>query len=316
MLRKKSEPLETGANRVRNSTRHLLRTLAPLVRGAEQRSAIPAKRFPFTTLSFLSLTSVGITCNTMQRIFYALALWLPIICSAQLTGQYSFPFTNTFPLWDVSGTYARSEGGLEVENMLAHAPNGALTGTGSAHFSGNGRDITGTEQTKGRVNGVNTGRIAIVAAGKGEFTGSALGANISGPFSGTLNLTLNAETRIVSGTQSATLCVRGYGCPTITTNVSFALPENMTGSWTLTLDIGTTNNVVRGTATVQLSNGRMVSFNARGRYRANTGLTVLTLRGKGPALGVNLPLTLDSAGSITKLRGKLFGEKLVYPLVN
>lgn len=249
----------------------------------------------------------------MQRIFYALALWLPIICSAQLTGQYSFPFTNTFPLWDISGTYARSESALEVVNNLSHAPNGSLTGTGSAHLNDGLNNITGTEQTKGRVSGVNTGRVAIVASGKGDFTGTALGRPVSGPFSGTLSLALDQATRMVSGTESATLCVRGYGCRTLSTNVSFALPENMTGSWTLALDITTSNNVVRGTATAQLSNGRTVLFNARGRYRPSTGLTVLTLRGKGDAFGVNLPITLDSGGNITKLRGKLFGQKLAYP---
>jgi hypothetical protein len=252
----------------------------------------------------------------MQRIFYALALWLPVICSAQLTGQYSFPFTNTFPLWDFSGTYARSEGGLEVENILAHAPNGSLTGTGSAHLNDGLNNITGNEVTKGRVNGPNTGRVTLTAAGKGDFSGTVLGRPVSGPFSGSLSVTLDPATRMVSGTESASLCVRGQGCRTIATNVSFALQENMTGAWTLALDIGTTNNVARGTATVQLSNGRTVSFNAHGRYRPSTGLTVLTLRGKGPALGVNLPLTLDSGGAITKLRGKLFGQKLVYPLAD
>ena len=166
------------------------------------------------------------------------------------------------------------------------------------------------------MNGPNTGRVTLTAAGKGDFSGTVLGRPVSGPFSGSLSVTLDPATRMVSGTESASLCVHGQGCRTIATNVSFALQENMTGSWTLTLDIGTTNNVARGTATVQLSNGRTVSLNARGRYRPSTGVTVLTLRGKGPALGVNLPLTLDSGGAITKLRGKLFGQKLVYPLVD
>jgi hypothetical protein len=249
----------------------------------------------------------------MRRLLYALALWFPVVCSAQLTGQYQFVFTTNLPLWDLSGTYSYSNGGFEITKALSHAANGMLTGTGSAHLEEDGTDITATETSTGRVRGHSKTTTTLHVVGRGQFSGQALGRNISGPFVGNLGMALDPASLVLSGNQTASFCVRGLGCRALSTNLTFALPGDMTGGWTLTLDIATSNNVVRGTATAELSNGRTLSFHVRGRFRPATGLTVLRATGTGNAFGTRLRLTLDGAASLQNLGGKLFGQKLVYP---
>jgi hypothetical protein len=249
----------------------------------------------------------------MQRLFYALVLWVPLVCSAQLTGQYHFAFSKAVQVWDLSGTYAYTNAGFELLKSIVHSPKGGVTGGGNAHFVEGFTDIEASETSTGQVKGHSKGVVTLNSSGQGQFEGQALGRNVSGPFNGNLTVTLDPMTQTLSGNQTATFCVRGFGCRNLSTNVTFALPDEMTGAWAVTMDIGTTNNAVRGMATVELSNGRSLSFRVRGRYRAASGLTTLRLNGQGPAYGLRLRLTLDSAGTLQQLGGKLFGQKLVYP---
>ena len=249
----------------------------------------------------------------MRRLLYAFALWFPVVCSAQLTGQYQFAFTTNLPVWDLSGTYSYSNGGFEITKALSHAATGALTGAGTAHLNDGSTDISAAETSTGRVRGHNKTATMLNVVGRGQFSGQALGRNISGPFVGNLGIALDPASLMVSGNQTASFCVSGLGCRALTTNVTFALPEDMTGAWLLAMVINTSNNVVRGTATAELSNGRTLSFRVRGRFRPTTGLTMLRATGTGNAFGTRLRLTLDGAASLQTLGGKLFGQKLVYP---
>ncbi|HWN94639.1 MAG TPA: hypothetical protein VNT99_06385, partial [Methylomirabilota bacterium] len=183
----------------------------------------------------------------MWRSLLSLLCGLPVICSAQLTGEFQFHFTNNLPLWDFTGSYADNNATIQSEAVLAHAPGGSVTGSGSVHYQDAFTRFDATQTSKGRVTGSSRTRITVNVAGSGQFSGMALGRAISGPFDGTIALTLDPTNRTVSGRESATLCVRGVGCRTVATNVNFELPAEMDGTWSLTLNITTSRNAVRGT---------------------------------------------------------------------
>jgi len=249
----------------------------------------------------------------MPRRFYLLVvLCLPIACHGQPSGQLQFPLTNNL-LWDFSGTYARTNGGLRAENTLVHSPKGVITGSGSARYSDGLNSIEATEISHGRVFHRPASGINVTVTGRGQFTGIALGQPISGPFHGNSLLVLDPTTQTLSGEETATLCVNGRGCRTVATNASFRLPGNMDGAWTLTLNVATTNRVVRGTGTAQLSNGRTVLFNVRGTYAPGASSARLKLTGRGDALGTMLRVGIGAENQLSSLRGKLFGQRLVFP---
>jgi len=202
----------------------------------------------------------------MLRFTLAVALWLPVICCAQLAGDFQFNFTNHPSLWDFSGTYPISSDTLQVGTTLSHLPTGLVTGTGIAHFDDGSVRFNANEIAAGRVFNVGKSNVHISVKGAGQFTGTYSGLAIAGPFTSVIELGLNATDRTLAGTETGTLCVAGRGCRTLSTNVIFQLPTEMDGTWSFTLDVTTTNRTVRGTATAQLSNGRALPFNVRGTY--------------------------------------------------
>ena len=249
----------------------------------------------------------------IQSALVAAILFLPFWCAAQLTGVFQYPFTNGPALWDFSGSYGVSNETFRVANTLAHSLSGALTGTGGAHYDDGLVRLNGSATLKGRVTGRTPSPVTIKASGTGQFSGNAFGTSLSGPFNASLSLALDPTNRVLSGTETVMVCVRGRGCRTLSTNVSFQLPDNVTGAWTLSLDITTSNNVVRGTATLELSSGRTLAFNVRGRYLPASGISRLTLLGSGESLGRRLAVRLDSTGALQGLNGNLLGQRLVFP---
>lgn len=246
----------------------------------------------------------------MRRFSILLACALPVTALAQLDGTFQFQFTTNLPLWDFTGSYSYSNGAFQVENTLSHSVRGAVKEAGSVRYSEGFTHFTASQIARGRVSVSPAGQVRWNASAAGEFDGVALGRPLSGPFNGSIALALDPETRALTGTESGTLCARGLGCRTIVTNVSFALPAEMNGQWELVLDLVTSNAVVRGTATAELSNGRTIPFKVRGRRRSRAGEQRLTLAGVGEAKGVALSVTLDSAGGLQSLRGKLLGQRL------
>src|SRR5688572_3298922 len=100
----------------------------------------------------------------MQRLILALVLWIPVVCSAQLTGQYYFAFSKTVRLWDLSGTYAYTNAGLELLKSIEHSPKGAVTGSGSAHFVDGFTDIEAAETSTGQVKGHSKGTVTLTSS--------------------------------------------------------------------------------------------------------------------------------------------------------
>lgn len=248
----------------------------------------------------------------MRRLILLLAAIFPVICSAQLFGEYQFNFTSSFPLWDLSGTYVTTDGGLERTSNLNVSPAGVVTGTGTLQYDDSGISLVATQASSGRVTANAKLGVRILVNGKGHFDVNSDGLELSGPFKGSLKATLNPIERTLNGTLSGTFCIPKQGCQTISTNTTLQLPAGMDGSWSLTLDVQTIGNSVIGTAIVLLSNGRELPFDVTGSYSATKSLSKLKLKGTGTAARTALSVAIDNTGQFVSLKGKLLGQPLVF----
>jgi len=239
----------------------------------------------------------------MGRIVFLVAAFVSVSVRlhAQPTGPLHYAFSNTqLPLWDLTGTYTTTNDIGVIQVTYQHRPSGQVTGVGTADLNSSGSQLHVTEISVGRVIGGATTRL--MDAGRGTFTGMARCRAIAGTFRGSEMLVLDPTNRTLAGREMATLCFAGQ-CLTEKTNATFALQPDMTGSWTLDLTLTATNNHVTGAAAVTLSNGRAVPFAARGRFTPATGITKLRL-------GNAITVTLDQAGTLQTLQGRLFGQPL------
>jgi len=249
----------------------------------------------------------------MQRLISLFAALFPLICSAQLSGEYIYGFTNP-PVWDFTGTYVTTELGLMRTSTLNVAPNGAVTGSGHLHYDDTNGIVFNADQTsKGKVTANATLGVRMSVKGSGEFTLDLGDGPLMGPFKGSLNATLDPVARTLNGPVSAKLCIPGAGCQTVGTNTTLTLPANMDGTWELKLNVQTSGSSVTGTATVTLSNGRELPYTVTGSYSSSTGVSKLKLKGTGEAVRTALSITVDGTGNLTTLKGKLFGQLLAFP---
>ena len=248
----------------------------------------------------------------MQRITLLLAALFPFIASAQLSGEYIYGFTNP-AVWDFTGTYITTELGIVRTSTLNHAPSGAVTGSGNLHYEEAGVFFDANQTSNGKVTANAKFGVRLSVKGSGEFTLDFGDGPLMGPFKGSLNATLDPGARTLNGPISGKLCIPGAGCETIGTNTTLTLPANMNGSWTLTLNVQTTGSSVTGTATVTLSNNRELSYDVTGSYSSSTGLSKLKLKGTGGAVRSSLSVTVNGAGNVQTLKGKLFGQPVAFP---
>jgi hypothetical protein len=249
----------------------------------------------------------------MQRLTLLLAALFPIFCQAQLGGEYIYGFTNP-PLWDFSGTYVTTELGLTRTSILNVAPSGTVTGSGNLHYDDTNGIVFNADQTsKGKVTANATLGVRLSVKGSGEFTVDLGEGPLTGPLKGSLNATLDPATRTLNGPIVAKLCIPKAGCETVSTNTTLNLPANMDGTWELTLNVQTSGSSVTGTATVTLSSGRELPYTVTGSYSSSTGISKLKLKGTGEAARTALSTTVDGAGNLLTLKGKLFGQPLLFP---
>ncbi len=81
----------------------------------------------------------------------------------------------------------------------------------------------------------------------------------------------------------------------------------MDGSWSIELNVATTNKSIRGSAIVTLSSGRVVPMAVRGTY----GKRVSRLR-VSSASGGNFFVGLDAASNFKSVSGRFFGQRLFW----
>jgi len=228
------------------------------------------------------------------------------------SGSFTYVFTN-LPLWDATGAYTNSfvSNGANNDQIVNFAQDakGKLTGTYNNIITESGMTIDVTGSISGKVlskGGVTGATLKLVNA---SFSGAA-----SGPAKGGGILAIDQSTSTINNTYSLRLCITGRGCETFTGTVGFALPADMTGDWTLDTTISATGTKLSGTATLTLSNGRVLNYNVVGAYNAKTTQSKLKLIGTGDAVGTSLSLvTTGSSMGLTSLKGKVLGQTPTVP---
>jgi len=246
----------------------------------------------------------------MRLAFYALVLGLPLVCSAQLSGQYQYNFTTRPLLWDFSGTYAMTGGDLSVVNVLSNWPNGTVTGTGQTTWDSFFSEFQAHSNIEtGRVSVLNR-RVSLDVRGKGPVTGRLFTTDYTGTFREQTKGYLDRTNRTVISRISNSSCQPDNTCETHGSNVTFHLPANMDGTWALTMNLATSNKIITGTASATLSNGRTLNFTVRG---APPTPRTLHLKGTGDAVRTTLTVNVLTNGQLRSLTGKLFGQTLVFP---
>ena len=127
------------------------------------------------------------------------------------------------------------------------------------------------------------------------------------PFTNTLSITKSGSISI-SGKN-------GSSAKLPLTNIQTTANMLVPLDWTLSMNLITSNlTKVTGTATVTLVNDRTFTFNAKGTYVPQTGLTKLTLTSLPPDKGATLTVIL-SGNNVSNIRGALLGQKVNFPQV-
>ena len=248
----------------------------------------------------------------MHRLLCAFTMLLPAICSAQLAGQFQYNFNSAPLLWDFSGTYAlNNTNGLQVLNYFTNLPNGVITGTGESHLRSFFTDFDAQAVEKGKVVASKTS-IRLDVKGVGRDSGSTFAHAFTGPFKERTKGILDPTNRTVVAALTNAACETGGSCQIDGANAVIPLLD-MDGTWSLTLNIATSNKVVKGTAALELSNGRTLSFAVRGTQPSALKSATLKLKGTNDTVRTTLSARLDSIGQLQSLKGKLFGQPLVYP---
>ena len=249
--------------------------------------------------------------RAMHRFFCVVALWLPLVCSAQLAGHFEYNFNARPLLWDFTGTYVIPQGIIQTQNTLTNWPDGSITGIGHTHYDSFFIVFDADDTQTGRVSGASTKQIRLDAKGLGRFAGRIINP-YAGVFKETTKGILDPTNRTVVALEKFNACEAGSGCQFDSTNTTFQLPSNMNGTWSLTLDIATSNKVVKGTASAELSNGRTLSFVVRGTQPSALTSANLKLTGTNDAMRTTLSVRVGTNGQLQSLKGKLFGQTLVF----
>ncbi len=95
--------------------------------------------------------------------------------------------------------------------------------------------------------------------------------------------------------------------------ITFAVPDTADGTWTLLLNIVTSEkNRITGTASAHLPNGEVFPFEIAGTWKPSRLEASLLLKGVGEGKGANLRFELlGPYMSLARMRGKIAGQTLL-----
>jgi hypothetical protein len=265
-----------------------------------------------------------------------------LLCAAppsragMLNGSYTNQMGDLAPLWDISGGYTNVADLFTSIYTLNQAASGKLTGDGTFSFVGtyDGIDYkltNGVLKVGGALTGVGeTQKVHITTAGSGTGTATYGGVALKitkftevSQFLGEVDKTSRqvAGTLTFSGAATFEDIATGKtksASKTVTfKNVTFPLPTNATGDWTLTLDLAPKGMTIysTGSGTVVTSAGNSASYNATAAYSAKTGASAILLTGTGESKGSSLSLKVTPTSTnldIQALTGSLFGQSVQY----
>lgn len=248
-----------------------------------------------------------------------LALALPLAARAQSESTIYLQVDNSVPIWDLSGSYNLTAtldgaGGAPVPVSLTVD----LTTDGRGHWSGQGTNffavgsevLYGSYTASGKITnarGVTQASLTVRAKGIATVAGRSTKFRITAVYS---DLEADPETGNLYGTARAKASFSGQGSARGSHDVTIPLPAGMDGTWTLAVSIFPLKPIT-GTATVTLSNGRVLPFMVNGNYSQKFGADKLKLKGTDAAKGSKLQVLTDEV-SILNVDGKVLGQNVQY----
>jgi hypothetical protein len=255
-----------------------------------------------------------------SRLYFVAILFASLkLCFAQATsGLVTFSFDSTTPILDLTGTFPVNAsvvgaGGQETPIStgisLTQDSRGRLRGSGTAIVSFGNSFLAASYTATGTVTGGGTSptrvTLTIRLSGEGLVGGENTRFRI---FVRYVNLIFNSSTLALGGTTRGTANFSAIGNGTIRSDVSVALPANMTGSWHADLNIVALQRL-GGSGTITLSNGRILQGNLTGTFSSSTGLSRVKFIGINDSKGVTATFTIST--TLQTLRGRILGQTVV-----
>jgi hypothetical protein len=263
-----------------------------------------------------------IRLNVRWLLVPVLFLALQISRAQAPQGFYDYSFAgDSLPVWDLTGDYnvtlpVFDKNGTETDVSfgfsMAQNAKGTLSGTGGPTAITIGSDfVAGFYRVTGKVTSGSRVSLVIRITGDGFFGGRTTSSSYS--LIVVLADAFISEGQIVSGGRPAVVQanIKGLGSLSGKADFSTAIPDNMDGSWDLTLNIGAT---LAGTGTVSLSNGRQLILDLKGKYSPQTGLAKLALKGtaENSSVGSQAKVVISSVGDLLQVQGSLLGQKVLF----
>lgn len=206
--------------------------------------------------------------------------------------------------WDLTGPYATTVSGVPLTLAPVMDTKGKIAGL--AHLTLT-KDMVLELPIKGSAKG-SAGALVVKLALKGATADKLSGAAL------TLNLTLNAAARQLTGPVTGLITVDGIRVP-VDEVMNLAIPPPMDGTWTLLTALVQGAKGLTGTATLRLSNGAEYDFLIKGKVAGETAM--LSLSGDPadpPAKGIKIKTTITpmeaGAATLNAFSAKGYGQSL------
>lgn len=247
----------------------------------------------------------------------ATLLAAPALHAEMASGTYDVPVAAGLNVWDISGSYHEDVEGVTMDFTLNVDASGKITGSGTASMTDGYDTLTATFSTTGTLR--SAGPVVRVNMTL-KMNGSGYVSGYFATFKATLNQKLELDTighqMIGTAGGSVTVRVPGIGGRTVRmapSDTVTPLPEDMDGSFDLSVNVTTNKTRYLGTGTMSLSNGKIIALGATGNYRPKPDKSTLALKGTGldKALTMNLVTTCTNAQLYVKsLNGRALGQTL------
>ncbi len=209
-------------------------------------------------------------------------------------------------LWDVSGSYSESMGGVDMDFILSMDGQGKITGSGTASVPEYGMDMnfrfTGTVKKSGTLT-----RVALNLKAKGTIL--VEGRSYGYTASGKANFVIDPQERVMTGEMKITVSAGGHS-ESAKTQETWALPPGMDGGWDLSMTGTAVGSSLIGTGKIALATGKEYTLNLKGKASPKTGLYNAKFTGLGEAKGSSITVIADRALAIKSLSGKVCGQSI------
>jgi hypothetical protein len=275
-------------------------------------------------LTRLLRTRESTMSNTIKSRFFFVAVLLSFVsfCIADApSGIVSFSFDNTqAPVWDLSG-------GLQIEQQMlgagdvevpvvysveiTHDAKGKLSGSGFTILNVGTSFVAAEYNVTGKTSG--GGSKANRAVFTVRLSGDDVIAGVQTKFNMTIRYDLEADAGALSlvGTARGNAKFSELSSGRIESDVTLALAPGMDGSWTVNMDIVPLKKL-GGSASIILSNGRVLPAQLSGSYSSSSGVSKVKLTGvnEGKGTSVNLKFfnSEEEGIALDSMNGKILGQ--------